>query len=479
MVHPRIFGFAPPQEGVSAASSHCRVGLPLSVSTDPPGAQSRTGCNDYLPYGSNPQSVQVAVVGTGRVGLPFAAATSLHFATVALDANATLVERINRKDHFDEPGVDSCLANGNLRASTDLAEVAFADLVVVCVGSQDGRVGYRVDNPLSVLKAIAPHLRDRRQLLCIMSTLPPRAVVESVLPFLRESGLAQRIRGFAYTPTMIALGEAVQGFQHPEYVMVGSDTPATGDEVERFWKTIAGPSVPVIRSSIENVAVAKYVLNIALVLKISLMNLTAEFCERLDGDVDVVADIFRKDPRIAGQKMFRGGLGFGGTCFPIDVVALMSEAERAGMPSDFLRAILVLNRWQVERSVQLVTSFSPKKVTVLGVSFKPNTSVVVDSQGLAIAEALAQRGLKVTVYDPMALDEARRVLGDRVDYARSLEDAVRDSDVLFVAVEWSEFRKLSSMNLREDQVVVDPWRLLRKEFSGRARYVAFGVGRSS
>lgn len=418
--------------------------------------------------------MEVAVIGAGRVGLPFAGATSLHFPTLALDSNAELVGRINRRDHFDEPGLDQCLAHGNLRASTDLTEVASADFVVVCVGSQDERMGYTAERPMSVLKAIAPHLHGRRQLLCVMSTLPPSAITRTILPFVRESGLAERIRGFAYTPTMIALGEAVHGFQHPDYVMIGSEDAATGEEVERFWKTIAGPTLSVVRSSVENVAVAKYVLNIALVLKISLMNLTAEFCEHLQGDVDVVAEIFRMDPRIAGPKMFRGGLGFGGTCFPIDVVALRSEAERVGMPLEFLQAIQQLNDWQIERTVKLVLAQPGRRVAVLGTAFKPNTGVVVHSQGLEIARRLSRRDREVTVYDPMALPDTRQELGDTVRYASSSAEAIEEVDSVVLAVDWDEFHGLSGNTFRPDQVVVDPWRILR-QFPPKVRYIAFGL----
>jgi UDPglucose 6-dehydrogenase len=418
--------------------------------------------------------MQVAVVGTGRVGLPFAAVSSLHFPTVAIDANADLVRKINSKEHFDEPGLDECLKNGGLKASTDLAAVDSADLVIVCVGSQDDALGYSSAKPLAALKSVAPHLTQKHQILCLMSTLPPSSIMGEILPFVESSGIPSRIRGFVYTPVMIALGEAVRNFQRPNYVMIGTDNDGAGKDVEGYWKAIAGAELPIVRSSVANIAVAKYALNIALVLKISLMNLTAEFCEHLNGDVDVVAEIFRKDPRIAGPGMFRGGLGFGGTCFPIDVTAFIAESDRVGMPTEFLHAVEQLNDWQIERSVELVLRQGTHRVTVLGTAFKPNTGVVVHSQGLEIARRLSERGQEVTVYDPVALPDTRAALGDKVRYASSASEAIRASEVVLLAVDWSEFRTFPPGTFRSDQVVVDPWRVLRGS-PPTGHYIGYGL----
>jgi UDPglucose 6-dehydrogenase len=257
-------------------------------------------------------------------------------------------------------------------------------------------------------------------------------------------------------------------------VMIGASGDDISDEVAVFWRTIVGPQLPIVKSTIENVAVAKYALNIALVLKISLMNLTSEFCEHLNGDVDVVAEIFRMDPRLAGRQMFRGGLGFGGTCFPVDVTAFINESDQAGMPSAFLHAIQELNDWQIERSVERVAQLGIRRVALLGTAFKPNTGVVVHSQGLEIARRLAARGLEVTVYDPMALPDTRTELGETVRYSKSVAEALSNADAVFLAVDWPEFRDLPESAFRPGQVVVDPWRILRNSPHGE-RYIAYGL----
>lgn len=382
--------------------------------------------------------------------------------------------RINSKSHFDEPGLNGCLEAGSLSATTDFAAVRSADLVIVCVGSQEGEKGYSPARPLAALRNVEPELRGPSQILCVMSTLPPSSISRDILPFYRSSGLEKRIRGFAYTPAMIALGEAVRNFQNPDYVMIGANSPDVSAEIAEFWRTIAGPRLPIVTSTIENIAVAKYTLNLALVLKISLMNLTSEFCEHLNGDVDLVAEIFRMDPRLAGRQMFRGGLGYGGTCFPVDVAAFITESERAGMPSEFLRATQVLNDWQIQRSVERVTDLGIRRVSVLGTAFKANTGVVVNSQGLEIARRLAAQNSDVTVYDPMAMPGTREALGDRVRYAENLTEALVNAEVVFIAVDWPEFRNLPAGTFRPDQIVIDPWRILR-DSPPVGRYIGYGL----
>jgi UDPglucose 6-dehydrogenase len=418
--------------------------------------------------------MRVAVVGVGRVGLPFAAVVSLHFPTVALDTDISLINRINARTPFEEPGLDECLRTGQLTASTDLTQVSSADLVVVCVGSQDDQAGYSPARPIAALQSIAPHLQHKKQLLCVMSTLPPSAISGEVMPLLNNSGLKDRIRGFAYTPTMIALGDAIRGFQNPSYVLVGTEEPQVGIELERFWKTLSGPELPVIQSSIAKIAVAKYVLNVALVLKISLMSLTTEFCEKYGGDVDLITEIFQKDARIAGPQMLKGGLGFGGTCFPIDVTAFIRESQRAGMLTGMLDSVHELNEYQITRTVDRVLEMGRRRVAVLGTSFKPKTGVVVNSQGLEIARRLSSSGMEVTVYDPVSLPSARTALGHAVNYAASAEEAIRQSEVIVLAVDWAEFHHLPEGIFREEQIVIDPWRMLRNS-PPSARYIPYGL----
>lgn len=419
--------------------------------------------------------LKVAVVGIGKVGLPFAVMSSKFHDTIAIDLDGSIVNRVNGNGEFVEPHINEYISKYRLKATTKITSVRDRDMIFVCVGSQTPGVGYSSRGLVLGIKSIIPHLVSKSQVLVIMTTLPPREFKEVVIPTLDREGVSGRILGVCYNPAMIALGKVVKDFESPDYVMIGQSNAEAGEKVELFWRSILGSETPIVRSSIINIAVAKYALNTALVLKISLMALLTELCEKEGADVDVLSSILRIEPRVAGQKMFKGGLGYGGTCFPVDIEALRSEAANMDMPTQFPDAIMWLNDWQVERSVRLLESFGKKKIAILGLSFKPDTNVVAASQSLMIAGRLASGPFDVVVYDPVAMPNAKKVLKEGVRYADSAMDAIKNSEVVFIGVEWQEFQSLKSEDFAHGQVVVDPWRLLRNN-PPKCMYYAYGLG---
>jgi len=420
--------------------------------------------------------LKIGVVGIGRVGLPFAAVSSKRYDTLGIDIDSNMVGKVNRKDKFDEPLLDEYLKKYHLKASTDFQELRKRDVVFVCVGSQTPGVGYSATNLILALQRVIPHLVSRDQVLVVMTTVPPLSVKEELLPFFQDQGLDSRISGICYNPTMIALGDAVRGFENPDYLMIGESNDRSGGLLESFWKGIVSTNVPIFRSSILNIALAKYALNTALTLKITMMNAITELSEALGGDIDILAEILKADPRIAGTKMFKGGLGYGGTCFPVDVEALRSECEKASLPTTLADAIQSLNDRQVERSVSLIESHGKKRISVLGATYRPSTSVVVASQSLQIAERLTKDGYEVMIYDPMGIEGAKAQLGKEALYSTDLDKAISFGDVVFLGVEWPEFRELGKDSFQRDQVVIDPWRILRSK-NLDCTYVGYGLGK--
>ena len=416
---------------------------------------------------------KVAVVGIGRVGLPLAAVLSGHYETIGVDVDSTVVERVNTRALFTEPGVDGLISRFGLKATSDFREVKDCQVIFVCVGSQAPGKGYSSERFLNALRQTLPQITTKEQLLVITTTLPPLELKDQVVPLLEADGVGSRSAGYCYNPAMIALGRAVADFERPSFLMIGESSQGAGARLEAFWRGIV-PDLRVFRSSIVDIAVAKYALNVALVLKISLLSFLTELCEKEGSDIDVITEILKAEPRVAGPKMFRGGLGYGGTCFPVDIEAARHESEKLGIPGFFPEAIEKLNDWQVERSVQLISGTGKEKVTVLGLSFKPDTDVVVDSQSLMVARQLAKKGIKVTVYDPEAMNNARAILGDEVKYAASAREAISSGELVFIGVEWSEFANLRGKDFRQDQIVIDPWRLLGSD-PPAGRYVPYGA----
>ncbi len=421
-------------------------------------------------------ALRVGVVGIGRVGLPFAAVCSKFYDTVGIDASPSVVKNVNLRVRFSEPKLNGYLEEFGLRASTDFRSLASQDIVVLSVGSQASGSGYSSRNLISALDQVSPYLTSKNQVLVILTTLPPVSIAKELFPYFEKHQTLDRIAGICYNPTMIALGNAVDGFENPDYVLIGESNVQSGDLVESFWQGIVSEDIPIFRSSITNIALAKYALNTALTLKITLLNTITELSEKLGGDIDILSEILKTDPRIGGPKMFKGGLGYGGTCFPVDVDALRSECEELGIPTTLADAVQSINDRQVERSIHLIESYGKKSVSILGATYRPDTSVVVASQSLQIAERLADHGYEVMIYDPMGIEGAKAQLGEKVVYSTDLHKALSFGNIVFLGVEWPEFRELGKESFRNNQIVIDPWRMLRSK-DLECTYLGYGLAK--
>jgi UDPglucose 6-dehydrogenase len=231
-----------------------------------------------------------------------------------------------------------------------------------------------------------------------------------------------------------------------------------------------------------NAELAKISVNTYVTTKISYANMLAEVCEQVPGaDSEVVAAALGLDTRI-GRKYLKGAVGYGGPCFPRDNSAFSKFAELQSVDATLAKATDQVNRRQVARLRERIVAVTPpgESVGILGLSYKPDTEVIEESQGLMLASHLAADGYKVVVYDPAAMDNARRVLGDRVTYAQSMEACAAQVGVLVIATPWKQFQALRPQHLRQSNtrpVVVDWWRVLPPAvFEPTADYLACGKG---
>lgn len=418
----------------------------------------------------------IGVVGLGKVGLPLALVMAKYFDVKGADINSVIIGRIKKRGTFFEPNVSEYLEKygHHMEVSTDFEIIAPCSVIFVCVQTPSTPDGmFDLKHVLSATSKLSKYLRRKSQILVVASTINPTDMDERIIPFLKKLGVLERIKDVCYNPAMIALGNTIHGFEHPDYVLIGESNKQAGKRLEDVWKKIVPDNTPIIHGSIVDIEAAKFTLNLALVNKISFINTATEFCEGVGADVDFIADILRLEPRIAGKKMFRGGLGFGGTCFPRDVVAFKTVSEKFGVSSYLCDAIQQVNKEQILRSVKLIDGFHRKRVGILGITYKPNTSLTVESQGLQIAHILQRKRYEVTIYDPSGMESAKRRLKG-VKFADSMKQCVRNSETVFLAVPWSEFSKLKAKDFRRDQIVIDPWRVLRdKELP--CRYIAYGL----
>ena len=397
-----------------------------------------------------------------------------HFEVKAVDVSPKVVNWIKKRRHFTEKNVKKYLEqySDNFEVSTDFGLIRNCDVVFVVVGTQNE--GYSSEAVESALKKSAPYLTDTNQVLVVVCTVPPTDMNRKIIPLLSRLHVSSKIKGICYNPAMIALGNVIEGFEHPDFILIGESNKEAGNKLENVWKKIVPNGTPIIHGSIINIETVKYVLNLALVNKISFINTVTEFCEKVGADIDCISEILKLDPRIAGKKMFKGGLGFGGPCFPRDVVAFKKVSDKFGASSYMCDAIQQVNQKQISRSIQLIESFHKRRISILGITYKPDTSLTEDSQALEVARGLQRKGYDVLIYDPSGAEEAKRQLKG-VEFVGNMKKCVRDGEVVFIAVPWSEFSELGAKDFNATQVIIDVWRVLRNK-QLPCKYVAYGLG---
>jgi UDPglucose 6-dehydrogenase len=437
--------------------------------------------------------VRISVIGLGKLGSPMAACFAAKgFTTIGVDLNESFVDAINEgRAPVFEPQLAEMIAEGRacLTATTDtVAAVAETDVTFVIVPTPSEADGmFALGHVLSAMEAIGAALskKDDYHLVALTSTVMPGATGGPVQQMLEESS-GKRVGhdfGLCYSPEFIALGSVVRDFLNPDFLLIGaSDERAASTLADLYRRTVANDP-PVAQLSFIDAELAKISVNTFVTTKIAFANMLARICERLPGsDVDHVTSALGLDTRI-GAKYLRGAVSYGGPCFPRDNIALAALARSLGAPAHVAEATDTANRDGIVRLAQLVTSRLPESGTaaILGLSYKPNTDVVEESAGVHLADALADQGVRVTVFDPAGMPNARRVL-DRpeVRFRDSAEEAVREADVVVIATAWQEFAGIAPTVFKRTgspRVVIDCWRLLTPEqLEGVATYVALGQG---
>ncbi|HVB96646.1 MAG TPA: nucleotide sugar dehydrogenase [Chloroflexota bacterium] len=433
----------------------------------------------------------VSVVGLGKLGQNLAACFAYRgFQTLGVDLADEVVNAINRgRRTVDEPGLQELIDSSGhrLRATTSHADaIEQTDVTFVLVPSPSDPNGNFSNRYVELsLEALGLALRQSSKpyhLFVISSTVMPGSIGSSLIPLLEHVSDRKLNQGFglAYCPEFVALGNAIKGFLRPDLAVIGESDNRAGELVLAIYHQLCENSPPMLRMPLINAEIAKVSLNCYVTLKISFANLLANLCEKIPGaDVDLITEALGHDRRIS-PYYFRGGLRAGGTCFPRDIRAFIAFAERYGEDADMIRAVERINDYQDDHLVDLVLrhveAACADRVSVLGLSFKPDTPVITESPAIHLVIELLARGLDVTVYDPMATENARAELGTRVTYATSARQCLAAAPVCVIATPWKQFRELDETCIERDSVtIVDCWRILdTQRFGPHVNYRAIG-----
>jgi UDPglucose 6-dehydrogenase len=402
---------------------------------------------------------RLTVLGTGYLGMTHAACmASEGFEVLGFDIDAEKVARLNAGDvPIFEPGLEELLkdglSSGRLRFTTSYAEAAeFGDVHFVCVGTPQRRDGHGAD--LSQVEAcidgLAPGL-NRPCLIVGKSTVPAGTAVVLTERIAAKAPAGDAVE-LAWNPEFLREGHGVQDTLSPDRLVIG----VTSTRAEALLRTVYAPQleagIPLFVTDLATAELAKVAANAFLATKISFINAVAEVCDAAGANVTVLADILGADARIGGAFL-RPGLGFGGGCLPKDVRAFLARAAElgAGDALAFLREVDAINLGRRTGMVNLACevaggSIAGKAVGVLGAAFKPGSDDVRDSPALDVAQILHGMGAEVTVYDPEALPNARKVCPE-LKYADSAVGAATGADVVLLLTDWPEFARLDPEEL--------------------------------
>nr|WP_238992786.1 UDP-glucose/GDP-mannose dehydrogenase family protein [Jiangella aurantiaca] len=435
--------------------------------------------------------MRISVIGNGYLGAVHAVGMAeLGYTVVGIDVDAEKVAALARGEApFYEPGLDELLAKhagtGRLTFTTDFAAAAGADVHFVCVGTPQRRDGLAADMRYveAAIDSLAPHL-DSECLVVGKSTVPV-GTATALADRLAKTAPVGAGAELAWNPEFLREGFAVEDTLRPDRLVFGVTSGEAEQKLRKVYAQAIAADTPVIVTDLPTAELVKVSANAFLATKISFINAMAEIAEVAGADVTKLADALGHDARI-GRKFLNAGIGFGGGCLPKDIRAFMARAGELGASQSlaFLAEIDAINlrrrQYVVDLARHLVGgSVADKRIAVLGAAFKPQSDDVRDSPALNIAGQLHLQGVRVSVYDPKAMDNARKVF-PTLRYAESAVEACRDASVVLHLTEWQEFRELDPAELAgivETPVVVDGRNCLDADAWRAAGWTYRGLGR--
>lgn len=437
--------------------------------------------------------MNIAIVGTGYVGLVSGTCfAEMGVNVTCVDIDATKIERLRSGDvPIYEPGLDEMVLRntreGRLHFTTDLSSVLDeVEIVFSAVGTppdEDGSAD--LSYVLSVARTVGQHMN--KYLVLVTKSTVPVGTANKVKAVIKEE---QEKRGVnipfdvASNPEFLKEGAAIKDFMSPDRVVVGVESEKAKELMSSLYRPFLLNNFRVIFTDIPSAEMIKYAANSMLATRISFMNDIANLCELVGADVNMVRKGIGSDTRI-GNKFLYPGCGYGGSCFPKDVKALIKTAEKNGYEMHVLKAVEDVNEYQKTVVYKKLSNhyhgdLEGKTIAVWGLAFKPETDDMREATSLVTIRLLLEAGCKVRVYDPVAMDECRRRIGDKVEYANDMYDAVLNADALLLLTEWKQFRLPSWGVLKKTMVapiVIDGRNIYDPAEMEKFGFLYYSIGR--
>jgi len=440
----------------------------------------------------------ISVLGIGYVGLCTAVGfASKGYNVIASTHDAEKAAKINNGiPPFHEPSLQKLLKetvqNGRLKCLTNQTEKAVleTDLTFNAVGTPsrpDGSIDLQFIETSTYETGKALKQKNTYHVVVIKSTVVPGTTQDLVKPILEKESKKKcgSAFGLCMNPEFLRQGSAFEDTMHTDRIVIGEYDKKSGDSLENLYKDFYGKNTPpIIRTTLSTAELIKYASNSLLATKISFINTMANLCEKISGaDIKTVAKAMGLDKRI-GPLFLNAGLGYGGSCFPKDVKALIAHSKNLGYHLELLEAVENVNKTQPLKAVQfckeLLGNLKGKRVAILGLAFKPDTDDMREARVIPIINHLLKEGAKVTAYDPVAVPTAKAIFKNKIQYATSTIECLKNADCCILITEWDEFKKLKPEDFTKNMkqpILIDGRRIYNpEEFSQKMKFTAIGLG---
>jgi len=415
--------------------------------------------------------MNISVVGSGYVGLCTAVGfASLDNKVIGVDLDQKKVDMINNGEPpiFEnnlEDMLEKVLKKNMYNATTDLREAIMqTDVTFICVGTpseDDGSIDLIYIEKAS--ESVGKILKNKNSfhIVVVKSTVVPQTTEKVVLPILEKaSGKKEGIDfGICMNPEFLREGNALGDFLYPDRIVIGALNERTFKTMENLYKNF---NAPILRVNPRTAEMIKYAANAMLASKISLINEMGNFCKMIDIDVYDVAKGMGLDKRI-GPHFLSAGVGFGGSCFKKDVMALVAESVKRGHNPKILKKVIDVNEDQPFKIIEILNKrmdIEGKRIAILGLSFKAETDDIRESPAIKIINKLLELGAHISAYDPKAMENMKQLFPD-IDYFNSVETALKNSDACLILTDWKEFKSLDSeFDVMKNKIIIEGRKVL-------------------
>ena len=426
----------------------------------------------------------ISFIGLGKLGLPLATIFAKNgMNVIGIDKNKKLIDTLNNGElPFYETGLQENLndSNENIKYTNDYDGITDkSDVSIILVNTQIDK-SYSSEYVVSAIKDLCDELKNSDKLyhlFILSSTVLPGEIENKLIPLV-EKTTGRKLNkgfGFCYVPDIVKLGSVIQDFENPDVMIIGKSDDYSGKITRELYQNVPINEPPIAEMSLSEAEVSKVALNAYLVNKISFANFLSNLCEEMGGvNVDNITEAIGFHKPIS-PYFLKGGLSFGGTCFPRDTWTFIELANKFGLDAKQIVATNEINIQQDLRLYKFVKDSKKKSISILGLSFKPNSPVIVESPSIKLVENLLKDDKVVNVYDPLCLKEVKEKFGNKLNYFDSVEDCFKSGELVVVALQYDEFKSINDdWKSFDNQIVLDCWRILDENKFKKIDYKCLG-----